>query len=139
VRYSCRVVAGGSLVVARAQTTGDVEALPQLTDEVRRANGVTPGFCTLVDLRRRADLPSARAARQLAEALVAANGKAGRRVALVARPGAQYGIVRITETLARLEGADVRVFTAGDDAMDWLREEDMSSPSDDGYAYLLEG
>lgn len=87
------------------------------SDWARLNEDVAPGkrLALLADVRDRKSLPTSEEARQ--QASLATDWFA---VAIVARPGGQYGMARVMATIAEDRGTPVRVFTDMDQAREWL-------------------
>lgn len=106
-----QILKGGPFVHARV--TGSAAH----SDWVRMNEDLTPArrLVLLADVRAGDTLPTSDEARR--QAVLATDWLA---VAIVARPGAQYGVARVTAAIAEGRGTPVRVFTDVDQARKWL-------------------
>ncbi len=125
LRFGGRVVhvvgAGeGSLDAARgtfASLVGDEE--------------VRPPFGLLVDVRNVRNAPSAGEARAIAEFSNSPGRAVAHSTALLVRPGVQYGIARMIQTVAEFRGARIAIFTDEAAALNWLCAEiGLAAPPD---------
>jgi hypothetical protein len=119
--FHVRIVEPGRVVLVRGlgpATTDDWFALaahPGLPD--RRA-----GYGLIVDLRRRETLPTPEEAREVGRRLTGVAWSHFVAVALVARPGAQFGLARSVDLLTQLEGGlPTATFVEMRAAWEWLR------------------
>lgn len=87
---------------------------------LRREDLRTRRSSLLIDLRRRADLPSLTTARNVGADLASAATRLSA-VAMVAQPGAQYGLSRMANALAEGGGLAIRTFNDLREAYEWLR------------------
>lgn len=76
----------------------------------------------LIDVRELTEVPSRAEALEITDALVSVQALGRRRVAMLARAGALFGVVRMVCTLADMRGALVGAFTDEESALDWLGE-----------------
>lgn len=76
----------------------------------------------LIDVRDLSEVPGRAEALEIleADALVSVQALGRRRVAILARAGALFGVVRMVCMLADTRGALVRAFTDEESALDWL-------------------
>lgn len=119
--FHVRVVERGRIVLVRALGPAEPEdwftlaERPDLPDRSR-------GFGLLIDLRRRETLPSGEQARSIGRRLAKVAASRFAAVALVARPGAQFGLARAVDLLTQLEGMPAATFTDMALARAWLGE-----------------
>lgn len=81
-----------------------------------------PGFSGLIDIRELDYVPTVDEAQRLAELYVQHRTAFGGRVAVLARPGEQFGMARLRTITASLGGVQVEAFTARANAIAWLTE-----------------
>lgn len=116
--FHTRLVDEGRIILVRATGLARVEDWSHLQRSAypnpERVRGM------IVDLRRRTSLPSADVARDVGSRLshFAAPISA---IAMVARPGAQYGLTRIVDAIAELDDIAIESFTELREAYEWLR------------------
>ena len=124
--FRIRVVDNGRLVLVRATGPADERDWEKLL--AAPACGRSPPPDLLIDLRQRRDLPSTEMVRSVMSRL-AERTEGFRTVALVVRPGAQFGVARIASTFAGLEGATVEAFLQAREALDWIRARGATLPA----------
>ncbi len=119
--FHVRIVERGRVVLARGLGPADpadwyaLSTHPGLPDRRR-------GFGLLVDLRRRETLPTPEQAREVGRRLTGVAASHFVAVALIARPGAQFGLARSVDLLTQLEGGmPAATFHDVRPAWDWLR------------------
>ncbi len=79
-----------------------------------------PGTCVLIDIRDRPDLPNRVEAGAIADGLANVQVVRGYRIAVLALPGAQFGVARMVSALAELRGASLGAFSDEHEALAWL-------------------
>lgn len=89
-----------------AEADPDYPGAPEICIDLRRSTAV---------LRRRTS-----ELRGLSDWFALRAHKVGNRCALVARPGAQWGLMRMTSAWVGLHGVEARVMTDIDSAVSWL-------------------
>ena len=81
----------------------------------------------LIDVRDLREVPGRAEVLEITDALVSVQTKGRRRVAILARAGALFGVVRMVCTLADMRGALVGAFTDEGSALEWLGEDSWRS------------
>lgn len=108
-----RIILIRGLGPARTEDWLELADRPDLPDHEQ-------GFGLLVDLRRRQTLPTASQARETGRRLAGIAASHFAAVALIARPGAQFGLARSVDLLTQLEGLPAGTFHELRSACDWL-------------------
>ncbi len=116
--FDIRLSQSDRIVVVHATGSANLEDWYGLQDhpDVQAAGG---SLGLLIDVRPRDDVPSPELARRTGRELVRIAASRFSAVALVARPGAQFGSARVVDQLAG-EDLPVRSFTELEPARDWL-------------------
>lgn len=91
-----------------------------LLSELARACEDDPSGLAIVDLTGTEYVPTGSEARALATALSELARPNGCRIAIVARPGAQYGIARMIEAITEVRDATASAFPSLNDALAWV-------------------
>lgn len=108
------------IVVVRA--SGEIAAADH--DEMLRALAnacqIRASTRVVLDLSDVEYVPSAEEARALAESFVTLARPRQCLMALVARPGAQYGVARMIETLSSIRNVTAAAFSSLDEAAAWM-------------------
>ena len=115
--FHYRFIHNNQVVLIRALGTASVEDWEGLATLPFPEAAAEP--CLLIDLRPRMDLPTGAVAREIGRAMhrTAARFCA---IALVARPGAQYGLARSAELLSDLRQKEIQTFLDLRSAWNWL-------------------
>lgn len=112
-RDSDIIVVRGSGEVAVADNDAMLRAL-------RTACEVRPSSRVILDLSSVDYIPTPAEARTLAENLAALAKPRQCLMAVVARPGAQYGVARMIETLSSIQNVTAAAFASVDEAVAWM-------------------
>lgn len=124
--FHARVIEHGAVVLIRAVGPANNDDWFALVE--RFGNGAEgSGRGLLVDLRRRDTLPTTEEARGIGIELARVASVHFRAMALVVRPGAQFGLARMADQLAGLHGLIAASFNDLSAARDWLCEQ-LSEP-----------
>lgn len=107
----------GRILHVLATGAGEAAEWIELT-EAQALDGDTRRFGLLMDVRPRESLPDEEGARALG-ALMSRWGA----VAIVSRPGAQFGVARTVDIIGELGGTRVQSFTELNEARTWLLEQ----------------
>lgn len=119
--FQYRAIEDGRVLLVRA--TGEADPADWLNLPEEAAVIIDQDRCCgiLIDLRRQTTLPSSTTARAIGRELGPLAGRFGG-VALVAKPGAQFGLARMTELIATLHDVPVVTFGCPRQALRWVVE-----------------
>ena len=109
----------------RCEITGNYDPLESITffRELCASGRWPEGWPVLVDVRKRVGAPTPDGIARLVSCLEALRDQLNGRVAVVTGSAAQFGMVRMLETLTDNSGVPLRGFRDEGRAMEWLREE----------------
>ncbi len=124
IRYTIDERAG--LVTFRLAGVPDFEATRESLEQLRADPRFRPGMDALTDRRELATIPTSEYTYELVE-LIRTQWPPHmiRRWAILAPPGAAYGMARMAEMRAAISGSEIAAFIHESDALEWLlRPED---------------
>ncbi len=119
--FQVRIIERGAILLVRAVGGANPDDWYGLADHPDLARPGAPRGL-LVDLRRRQTLPTAAQARETGRGLADVALERFDAVALVARPGAQFGLARMVALLNEIEALSTAAFQEPRPALVWLRE-----------------
>lgn len=126
MRISYTIDERAGLVTFRMSGVPDFEAVRDALDHLRADPRFRPGMDVLTDRRELAAIPTSEYTHELVELIRTQwPTRMIRRWAILARPGASYGMARMAEMRATISGSEIAAFIHESDALEWLlRPED---------------
>lgn len=110
--------------IARGKSTGpySLEETLAATRAIISHPDLVEGTRLLWDARERETVPGPESVTVWLDTLMNDYGQLDRRIALLTRPGLQYGMARMIEITADVRGFELRVFEDPEEAEAWLLE-----------------
>ncbi len=118
--FKVRLIEQGAVLLVRAVGVAEPRDWFDLADRARMDGRSPRGL--IIDLRRRETLPSADQARETGSGLAGVAVHRFDAIALVARPGAQFGLARMVALLTELEELSTAAFQEPKPALEWIRQ-----------------
>jgi hypothetical protein len=121
MRISYTIDERAGLVTFRLGGVPDVEAVRDALEHLREDPRFRPGMDVLTDRRELAAIPTSEYTLDLVELIRTQwPSRMIRRWAILARPGAAYGMARMAEMRAAIAGSEIAAFIHESDALEWL-------------------
>ncbi|HVN48229.1 MAG TPA: hypothetical protein VMU30_05340 [Bacteroidota bacterium] len=118
--FTYRIEAGGSIAHVTGVGQGDVDSAHSTFSELLNDKNIHRPFGLLIDVRALHNLPNRE---ETADIAMFARVDAEHYTALVVQRGVQFGMARMIQMLAELQGARIKIFTDDLMAQLWLRNQ----------------
>lgn len=120
--YSIESLQGSDVVLVRASGAVTASETDDLRFALAQACQMRASSRVVLDIAAVDYIPSAAQARALAQAIASLARRSKCLVAIVAKPGAQYGVARMISAMSEVDDVSAAAYPSVDEAIAWVRD-----------------